>query len=81
MKDLSTPVFKAERDDRFVAAVDLSPEINRASRDDNIFKLMYVVRAVTPGDYVYPAPFVEDMYKPSYFARGALSRLTVHASE
>ena len=28
------------------------------------------MRAVTPGRYVLPAPFVEDMYRPEYRAIG-----------
>ena len=43
------------RDDRFVAAADLSGQ-----RLD----LFYLLRAVTPGKYVVPASFVEDMYRP-----------------
>ncbi|MFM9880279.1 MAG: alpha-2-macroglobulin family protein [Burkholderiaceae bacterium] len=43
------------RDDRFVAAVDLN-----GSRLD----LFYLLRVVTPGRYVVPAPFAEDMYRP-----------------
>ncbi|NVK18480.1 MAG: hypothetical protein HWE30_07300 [Methylocystaceae bacterium] len=77
VKDVSRTFFKAERDDRFVAAVDLTPKRDRYTYLNDAFRLGYVVRAVTPGEYVYPAPFVEDMYKPSYFARGALSRLIV----
>ena len=43
------------RDDRFVAATDL-----REGKLD----LFYLLRAVTPGKYVVPAPFAEDMYRP-----------------
>ncbi len=43
------------RDDRFVAAVDL-----RGGKLD----LFYLLRVVTPGKYVVPAPFAEDMYRP-----------------
>jgi uncharacterized protein YfaS (alpha-2-macroglobulin family) len=43
------------RDDRFVAAVDL-----RGGKLD----LYYLLRVVTPGKYVVPAPFAEDMYRP-----------------
>ena len=43
------------RDDRFVAAAKL---------DGNPLDLFYLVRAVTPGRYVVPAPFAEDMYRP-----------------
>ena len=43
------------RDDRFVAAAKLGGQK---------LDLFYLVRAVTPGQYVVPAPFAEDMYRP-----------------
>ena len=43
------------RDDRFVAATDLR---------DGRLDLFYLLRVVTPGSYVVPAPFAEDMYRP-----------------
>ncbi len=43
------------RDDRFVVAADLY-----GSKLD----VYYVLRVVTPGKFVVPAPFVEDMYRP-----------------
>ena len=42
------------RDDRFVAAASLGQPL----------ELFYLVRAVTPGRYVVPATFAEDMYRP-----------------
>lgn len=42
------------RDDRFVAAAKLGQPL----------ELFYLVRAVTPGKYVVPATFAEDMYRP-----------------
>ncbi|MBI3346309.1 MAG: alpha-2-macroglobulin family protein [Burkholderiales bacterium] len=42
------------RDDRFVAAAQLGQPL----------ELFYLVRAVTPGKYVVPATFAEDMYRP-----------------
>ena len=42
------------RDDRFVAAAKLGEPL----------ELFYLVRAVTPGRYVVPATFAEDMYRP-----------------
>jgi len=57
------------RQDRFLAAVD-----NR--RTDPI-RLAYIVRAVTPGAYHHPAASVEDMYRPTYRAQTASSRVTV----
>jgi uncharacterized protein YfaS (alpha-2-macroglobulin family) len=43
------------RDDRFVAAADLN---------GRPLDLFYLLRVVTPGRYVVPAPFAEDMYRP-----------------
>ena len=43
------------RDDRFVAAADL---------DGRPLDLFYLVRVVTPGRYVVPAAYAEDMYRP-----------------
>ena len=57
------------RSDRFFAALDWS------SKDS--FTLAYVVRAVTPGDYLLPAASVEDMYRPRYRANTAEARITV----
>lgn len=42
------------RDDRFVAAAQLGQPLD----------LFYLVRVVTPGKYVVPATFAEDMYRP-----------------
>ncbi|AUG51930.1 MG2 domain-containing protein [Thalassospira marina] len=74
--DLSPTEFVAERDDRYVAAVNLG-EDRYGDDKGSKYRLYYVVRAVTPGQYVHPAPFVEDMYKPAYFARGAMGNLVV----
>ena len=37
----------------------------------------YVVRAVTPGDFAMPGVVVEDMYRPTVFARSAPGRVTI----
>ncbi|MCE4540090.1 alpha-2-macroglobulin family protein [Pelomonas sp. P7] len=42
------------RDDRFVAAAQLGSQLD----------LFYLVRVVTPGRFVVPATFAEDMYRP-----------------
>jgi uncharacterized protein YfaS (alpha-2-macroglobulin family) len=50
------PRFEEYRDDRYVAAVELhGGEVT----------LMYLARAVSPGSFVVPPPFVEDMYRPT----------------
>ena len=58
------------RDDRYVAAL--------SRNGGESFRLAYLVRAVTPGTFRVPAPYVEDMYDPAIQARGAMGRLTVH---
>ncbi|MDH3476107.1 MAG: alpha-2-macroglobulin family protein, partial [Rhodospirillales bacterium] len=66
LPELTQPRHSEPRDDRFVAALDLQAGGRK-------FAVAYVVRAVTPGVYRLPAPYVEDMYKPNFFARGAMS--------
>ena len=76
MKDLkfipsqSSLQHKIIRDDRFVAALDLRYKAK--------FSVSYLVRAVTPGTYVSPAPFIEDMYNPQLHARGRTAKITIH---
>ncbi len=65
------PAHVEFRDDRFVAAFE---ESNNASR---AYKLAYVVRAVSPGTFVLPPPYVEDMYRPYLNARGETSRIEI----
>ncbi len=62
--------FAEGRDDRFVAAVNLS-------REQPNFSVAYLVRAVTRGDFQLPAPYVEDMYRPDQFARGETAQVVV----
>jgi hypothetical protein len=50
------------RDDRFVTALAIDKH-----RPQDIF---YLARAVTPGVYRVPAPYIEDMYRPYHHALG-----------
>jgi uncharacterized protein YfaS (alpha-2-macroglobulin family) len=61
--DAGTPVYSEFRDDHFAAAFD------RGGQDRPVFTVAYVVRAVSPGRYVRPQAFVEDMYRPDRFGR------------
>ncbi len=70
LTDLTEALTIEARDDRYVAAVDLT-------EGAPTFKLAYLVRAVTPGSYEIPGAVVEDMYKPHFFARQAVARITV----
>ena len=56
------------RDDRYVAAIDVR---------SNDVTLAYLVRAVTPGDFVVPGVTVEDMYRPQVQARSGATRLVI----
>ncbi|MEI8395598.1 MAG: alpha-2-macroglobulin [Rhodospirillaceae bacterium] len=67
---LTEPVAAELRDDRYVAAVNLTDSSAQ-------FKLAFVVRAVTPGSYELPGAQFEDMYKPRFFARQAVGRITI----
>lgn len=66
---LSYPEHTEMRDDRFVAAIE-SPDAVRVA---------YLARAVTPGDFVLPPAFVEDMYQPAYNGRTGMGRLVIEA--
>ena len=70
LPELTEATYIEERDDRFVAALDLKED----TRD---FTLAYIVRAVTPGDFKYPALVAEDMYDPETSGRTALGKLTI----
>ncbi|WP_274628270.1 alpha-2-macroglobulin family protein [Arvimicrobium flavum] len=60
------------RDDRFVAA--FNPD-----QAGSEMTLAYVVRAVTPGVFVHPAAYIEDMYRPQFSARTATGMMEVKA--
>ena len=70
--EISRTKVAEARDDRFVAALDV-----RKQR----FTLAYVVRAVTPGQYLVPGGVVEDMYRPGVVGRTNAFRVTVGEAE
>ncbi len=63
IEDGEEPQNTEFRDDRFNAAIE------RASDDSAVFTVAYIVRAVSPGKYVLPQAYVEDMYNPSRYGR------------
>lgn len=71
LPQLSETLHTEIRDDRLVAALDLDTSAKRS------FTLAYLLRAVTPGTYQQPAVYVEDMYQPWQFARGAMGVVQV----
>lgn len=65
--DASNIKYQEYRDDRYVAAVNIN---NYVGRNKYRKRLVYLVRAVTTGDYMIPYPYVESMYRPDRFAIG-----------
>src|SRR5262249_10979508 len=73
--DAQEPVNAEFRDDRFSAAFE------RKSGDPSVFTVAYVVRVVSPGRYVHPQAYVEDMYRPDRFGRTATGTIEVTAAK
>jgi uncharacterized protein YfaS (alpha-2-macroglobulin family) len=71
LPELTSTLHTEFRDDRFVAALDME------SGNGRKFTLAYLIRAVTPGVYQQPAVWVEDMYQPWQFGRGAMGVVKV----
>lgn len=74
LDSVSATKMREARDDRFVAAFDLN-EIEAYDengeprpRNGRDFRLAYIVRAVTVGDFIVPGALVEDMYRPATMA-------------
>ena len=84
---LSEAQMRQARDDRFLAAISLpNYEMDRSDPDYPVrnysseiwnFKLAYVVRAVTPGQFALPAANAEHMYAPRIRARTAMGTITI----
>jgi uncharacterized protein YfaS (alpha-2-macroglobulin family) len=75
IEDGEEPVDTEFRDDRFTAAID------RAANAKSIFTVAYVVRAVSPGKYVLPQAYVEDMYNPSRYGRTGTGSVEVRPAK
>ncbi len=57
------------RDDRLVAAT--------RTYNKRTYRIAYLVRAVTPGDFVWPGVVVEDMYRPQDHAISEATRVQI----
>jgi uncharacterized protein YfaS (alpha-2-macroglobulin family) len=73
IEDAKEPTHAEFRDDRFSAAFERGP------RDPVVFTVAYVVRAVSPGRYVLPQAYVEDMYRPDRFGRTGTGTIEITA--
>lgn len=67
---LTEPEAMPARDDRFAAAVELTPE-------QSLARLAVRLRAVTAGRFELPGMEAQDMYRPGVFARQNSGRITV----
>lgn len=72
--DAADPVSSEFRDDRFSAAFE------RNKDSPAVFTVAYVVRAVSPGRYVLPQAYVEDMYRPDRFGRTGTGTVEVSSA-
>ncbi len=70
---VTTPSHVEARTDQYVAAF-------RYQSDVSSFTTAYLVRAVTPGDFVLPGATVEDMYRPAQHANTDAGRLAIGAT-
>ena len=75
IEDGEEPANTEFRDDRFTAAID------RASNAKSVFTVAYVVRAVSPGKYVLPQAYIEDMYNPSRYGRTGTGAIEVRPAK
>jgi alpha-2-macroglobulin len=75
ISDAAEPVSSEFRDDRFAAAFE------RKSGDPAVFAVAYVVRAVSPGRYVLPQAYVEDMYRPERFGRTGTGTVEIETAK
>ncbi len=69
------PVHQSFRDDKFVAAFNLSSARNKA--EPRTIQVAYIMRAAHDGRYIHPAAHVEDMYRPNRFARTGAQHVIV----
>ncbi|MDC7788729.1 alpha-2-macroglobulin [Rhodoplanes sp. TEM] len=74
IQDAAEPDKAEFRDDRFSAA------FTRNAKSPAVFTVAYVVRAVSPGRYVLPQAYVEDMYRPDRFGRTGTGTVEVSVS-
>ncbi len=87
LPDLTATQIQEARDDRYVAAFNIGNRYNPLATDSEDrpirpeFAVAYLARAITPGTFVRPPAYVEDMYQPRVAARTAMMRLVVSAGE
>lgn len=87
LPDLTYVDMQEARDDRYVAAFDIGNRYRPLQPDSEgnpilpTFAVAYLARAITPGTFVRPPAYVEDMYQPRITARTEMGTLTVTAAD
>ena len=71
------PTHQSFRDDKFVAAFNLSTRYNKT--ESRVIRVAYIMRAAYLGRYIHPAANVEDMYRPNRFARTNAQNILIEA--
>ena len=81
--DLTEAQVAEARDDRYVAAIDLTVSTynNYYRGSAGTANLAYVARVVTPGEFSLPGVFVEDMYRPGVTSHTDVSRITIEPAQ
>lgn len=86
LKGLTALNMQEARDDRFVAALDIGLSWRNDTQEsaDNekpkpVFRVAYVARAVTVGQFTLPPASLEDMYHPGVMARTSTGSTAVSA--
>jgi uncharacterized protein YfaS (alpha-2-macroglobulin family) len=79
--ELTATDVQEARDDRFVAAFTIGSMYHehdpKKPEPRPTYRLAYIARAVTPGDFVMPAANAEDMYTPGIMARTTMGKMSV----
>jgi len=74
LDELSTLQQAEYREDRFVATADVTRYYWHYT---GAFRMAYMVRAVTPGEFALPGIYVEDLFRPAVHTRGAASHVKI----
>ncbi len=69
------PVHQSFRDNKFVAAFNLST--GRRNNETRMIKVAYIMRAAHDGRFIHPAAHIEDMYRPNRYARTGAQNVIV----
>ncbi len=79
--EVTSTSLEDARDDRFVAAFFIGSQYRPAKpttpEPRPEFRVAYIVRAVTPGQFVLPAGVAQDMYAPAVIGRTGMGKLVI----